>query len=100
MRISILWATLFVALSIQSMHTHIDDESEVPPMPKYIEMKDFASKPPSANANSSSKTAIANQNEKEYKSPICFGNMNRKQTGLYSHMYTLTSVDKKSEGKP
>ncbi|CAN5189068.1 hypothetical protein BH09DEP1_BH09DEP1_5660 [soil metagenome] len=91
-----LWAALFAALSAHSMHVSSGSGDEGKPAvpPKNVEMKNFAAKPPARIPDDSSSFVEG----KEYN-PICFGNMNKKPTGLYSHVYTLASVEKKNQGK-
>lgn len=91
------WAVLCAALSINGMHVSSDDEIKKTSRPKCFEMKNFASKPP-IQIQSQSSEKNGSEDEQELK-PICFGNMNRRVTGLYSHMYTLTSIDKDAQGK-
>ena len=92
-----LYCALLAALSSYSMHVSSDDDADIP-LPKNIEMKNFATnRPPAPVANnSSSERSNSDDKKKEYK-PICFGNMNKEPTGLYSQMYTLASVDKNSQ---
>lgn len=85
-----IWAVLCAAFSVFGMHM----SDEEPHQRKSIEMTNFAAKPPATSLNASHSRSSNSEERIEYK-PVCIGNMNKKPTGLYSHIYTLTSVEKK-----
>lgn len=98
MKLLIAGAAFFAVLSIYSMHINYDDNSEITQITKYVEMQNFASKPPANPTNDTlSEATTSNQYGKEYK-PICFNIINKKSIDSFSHMYTFVSVDRKNYG--
>lgn len=71
-----------------------DDDKNIS-SPKYIEMQDLSSKSPDTPSSETN-----GQIGQQLHMPQCLGALNRSnRTTLYSHIYTLTSVSKKSEKK-
>lgn len=87
-----IWAVLSTALTVHAMHVSSEDEARQPTRPKNIEMQNFAHKPPAQSSESS-------RSEEQEQKPICFGNMDKKKSALYSPMYTLASIDKNDKRK-
>lgn len=71
-----------------------DDDKNIS-SPKYIEMQDLSSKSPDTCSSETNKHP-----GQQLHVPHCLGALNKSnRTTLYSHLYTLTSVNKKSEKK-
>lgn len=86
------WTVFCTALTSNAMHMGSDDDKNTS-SPKYIEMQNFSSKSPDISSSEMDKLT-----RQQLHVPQYLGSLNKSNcTTLYSHMYTLTSVNKKSE---
>lgn len=81
------------------MHVSSDDEKPQP-VAKSIEMRNVAAQSPQMSQPPIQDSSSDSDDNKTKIKPFCFGNLNKKRVTLYSHIYTLASVDTNMQEKP